>query len=120
MPEAEPSSWELMRAIRSVDAKVDNVVTKDMFQAESRRVDERLAEQARDIADEQTARVKADEQERSARKEDVGKVATDLATFKKEVADTAEKNRANMRWLVAAILVPVGLAIFGLLNGGGG
>lgn len=120
MPEEEPTPWELMRVLRSVNDKVDKVVTKDMFQAESRRVDERLAEQARDIADEQTARVKADEQERSARKEDVSKVSTALDAFKKEVAETAEKNRANMRWLASAILLPVALAVFGLLNRGGG
>lgn len=120
MPETEPTPWELMRVMRSVDAKVDNVVTKDMFQAESRRVDERLAEQARDIADERTERSTADAQERAARKEDVGKVDAKLEAFMKHTADTAEKNRANMRWLASAILVPVGLAIFGLLNGGGG
>lgn len=119
MPETEPTPWELMRLMRQIDNKLDQVVTKDMFQAESRRVDERLAEQGRDIADERTARSTADEQERAARKEDVSKVATELAAFKKETAETAEKNRANMRWLASAILLPVALAVFALLTRGG-
>lgn len=119
MPETEPTPWELMRVMRGVDAKIDKVVTKDMFQAESRRVDERLAEQGRDIADERTERVAADERERATRKDEVGKVATALDAFKKEVADTAEKNRANMRWLASAILLPVALAVFALLTRGG-
>lgn len=118
MPETEPTPWELMRVLRDVNAKVDRVVTKDMFQAESRRVDERLAEQARDISEERVDRVAADEKERAARKDDVSKVATALDAFKKEVAETTEKNRANMRWLTSAILVPVGLAIFALLTRG--
>lgn len=119
MPETEPTPWELMRVLRDVNSKVDRVVTKDMFQAESRRVDERLAEQGRDISDERTARSTADEQERAARKEDVSKVDNKLEAFKKEVADDKEKNRANMRWLASGILLPVGLAIFALLNRGG-
>jgi hypothetical protein len=130
MPETEPTPWELMRVLRDVNAKVDRVVTKDMFQAESRRVDERLAEQARDIADERAERVAADEKERAARevadekeraarKDDVRKVSEDLNSFKQHVADTAEKNRANMRWLTSAILLPVALAIFALLTRGG-
>lgn len=119
MPETEPTPWELMRVLRDVNAKVDRVVTKDMFQAESRRVDERLAEQGRDIADERTERTAADERERSARKDEVGKVAMALDAFKKDVAETAEKNRANMRWLASAILLPVALAVFALLTRGG-
>jgi hypothetical protein len=119
VPETEPTPWELMRVMRGVDAKVDNVVTKDMFQAESRRVDERLAEQGRDIADERTERSTADAQERAARKEDVGKVDAKLDAFKKEVAEDKERNRANQRWLASAILLPVALAIFALLTRGG-
>lgn len=118
MPEAEPTLWELMRLAQSTNTKLDNVVTKDMFQAESRRVDERFAEQGRDIADERTERSTADAQERASRKEDVSKVATELAAFKAHVADTAEKNRANMRWLASAILLPVALAVFALLTRG--
>lgn len=119
MPETEPTPWELMRVMRGVDAKTDKVVTKDMFQAESRRVDERLAEQGRDIADERTERTAADERERAARKDEVNKVDAKLSAFMTQVADTAEKNRANMRWLASAILLPVALAVFALLTRGG-
>jgi hypothetical protein len=119
VPETEPTPWELMRVLRGVADQVDKVVTKDMFQAESRRVDERLAEQGRDIADERTDRVAADAEERAAREKDVGKVDAKVDAFKKEVADDKEKNRANMRWLASAILLPVALAVFALLTRGG-
>jgi len=119
MPETEPTPWELMRVLRGVADQVDKVVTKDMFQAESRRVDERLAEQGRDIADERTDRVAAVAEERASREKEVGKVAAVVDAFKKEVADDKEKNRANMRWLASAILLPVALAIFALLTRGG-
>ena len=116
MPETEPTPWELMRVLRGVADQVDKVVTKDMFQAESRRVDERLAEQGRDIADERTERTAAVERERAGRKEDVGKVDAKLDAFMDQTAETAEKNRANMRWLASAILLPVALAVFALLT----
>jgi multidrug resistance efflux pump len=119
MAEAEPTLWELMRVSRSMDSKLDNVVTKDMFQAESRRVDERLAEQGRDIADERTDRTRAIEQERASRKEEVGNVRNALDAFKKDVVENAEKTKANMRWLTSAILLPVALAVFALLTRGG-
>lgn len=111
MPETEPTPWELMRVLRDVNSKVDNVVTKDMFQAESRRVDERLAEQARDIADEQTARVKADEQERSARKEDAADIRASLDAFKTKVETDAEKAKIAARWLASGIALPIVLYV---------
>jgi len=70
MPD-EPGGWELKRIAEQqrtdmregfaqinqrLDQLASQVVSKDAFQAEQRRVDERFAAQGSDIADEKTAR----------------------------------------------------------------
>ncbi|MBD5787101.1 hypothetical protein IF650_13015 [Cellulosimicrobium terreum] len=130
-PETEPSAWELMRLLRTVDGKLDQVVTKDMFQAESRRVDERLDEQGRDIADERVARGQQIADERRAREKQV--LALE-ATFKsgiaderaarekneKAAADRQDKSANNLRWLAAGLLLPIALFVANLLVARGG
>lgn len=118
MPETEPTPWELMRLMRQIDGKLDQVVTKDMFQAESRRVDERLDEQGRDIADERTARAEAIATERASRKEEVGGVMTALAAFKAETTAASDKAKAGMRWLAASIALPIALFLVDRFGGG--
>jgi len=117
MPETEPTPWELMRLMRQIDGKLDGVVTKDMFRAESRRVDERLDEQGRDIADERTARAEAVGDERTARKEDVSAVRTSLEAFKTKVEGDAEKAKATARWLAGGIALPIVLFIVDWIRG---
>lgn len=106
MPETEPTPWELMRVLRGVADQVDQVVTKDMFQAESRRVDERLDEQGRDISDERTARAEAIVAERAARKEEVASLRTEI-----------DKSKANARWLWVSVALPIGLFLFEKFGG---
>lgn len=118
MPETEPTPWELMRLMRQIDGKLDQVVTKDMFQAESRRVDERLDEQGRDIADERTARTGAIADERTARREGEASLKAVLDAFKTKVEADADKAKANMRWLAASILLPIALFLYGQFGGG--
>ena len=129
MPETEPTPWELMRLMRQVDAKLDQVVTKDMFQAESRRVDERLDEQGRDITDERVARQQAIADEKSARDQadaDIraawqAAVAAEKAAREKAQIDAEAKQerlRVNVRWLAASILVPVTLFVIERFGGG--
>lgn len=118
MPETEPTPWELMRLMRQIDGKLDGVVTKDMFRAESRRVDERLDEQGRDIADERTARAEAVGDERASRKEDTSGIRAALDAFKAEVATANDKSKAGMRWLGASILLPIALYLFDRFGGG--
>lgn len=107
MAETEPTPWELMRFMKGMDGKLDQVVTKDMFQAESRRVDERLDEQGRDIADERTARAEAIGAERATREKEVA-----------SVRDEIDKSKSNMRWLAASIALPIGLFLFDKFGGG--
>ena len=117
MPETEPTPWELMRLMRQIDGKLDGVVTKDMFRAESRRVDERLDEQGRDIADERTARAEAVADERTARKEDVSGVRTALDAFKTEVRNERERAKATARWLAGGIALPIVLYVVDWIRG---
>jgi hypothetical protein len=117
MPETEPTPWELMRLMRQIDGKLDQVVTKDMFQAESRRVDERLDEQGRDIADERTARAEAVAAERAARKEDDAGIRAALETFKAKVETDAEKAKAAARWLAGGIALPIVLYVVDWIRG---
>lgn len=116
MPETEPTPWELMRVMRSMDTKLDQVVTKDMFQAESRRVDERLDEQGRDIADERTARAEAIAAERGSRKEETSAIRASQAAFEAKVDADHEKEKAGRRWLWASVLIPVSLYLIDFLR----
>lgn len=128
MPETEPTPWELMRLMRQVDAKLDQVVTKDMFQAESRRVDERFEEQGRDIADERTARTEAlgnervarergDAEERAAREKDALALDTKIKQVESEWKDKAARQAVWIRWLAGGIAFPVVIIIIQRFGG---
>lgn len=117
MPETEPTPWELMRVLRGMDSKLDNVVTKDMFQAESRRVDERFDEQGRDIADERTARAEAIGEEKAARQREDVELAARIDKVMSDLKERADRMQVNLRWLAASILVPVALFLIERFGG---
>ncbi|MFC8732190.1 hypothetical protein ACFT5B_07010 [Luteimicrobium sp. NPDC057192] len=96
-PETEPGPWELMRMLRSMDGKLDRLVTRESFDAETRRVDDKFAAQGQDIVDERVAREKA------------------IA----ELTARHDRTAANLRWVAAAILLPIALFIAGLVYGRG-
>lgn len=108
MPETEPTPWELMRMLKSMDMKLDKVVTREAFEAESKRIDGRLGDLGTDIVNEQLAREKAVTAERVAREK-----------AQAEAAQKADKQANNLRWLAAAIILPVALFIANLLTAGG-
>ncbi len=99
-----PGGWELQRALEqirqdnrdgfaSVNARLDKLVTTDAFSAEQRRVDDRLKDLADDITSERTARQGGDgEQQKSI-----------------------DRLTANLRWVAAAIILPIALFIATLL-----
>ncbi|WP_353707597.1 hypothetical protein ABRQ22_17200 [Cellulosimicrobium sp. ES-005] len=107
-----------MRLLKSVDRKLDDVVTKDMFQAESRRVDERFDEQGRDIADERTARAEAVAEEKSARQREDLALSARVDKVVSELKERADRMQVNLRWLAASILVPVALFLIERFGGG--
>ncbi|MCZ2261598.1 hypothetical protein [Isoptericola sp. QY 916] len=98
--------------------KLDRVVTKDMFQAESRRVDDRIADVAKDIADERVAREKAINEERAAREKAVE--AEKRARKALEEAAQARSDRLGvwLRWLAGGLVASIGTAIFTRFSGG--
>jgi hypothetical protein len=127
MAETEPTPWELMRMLRQVDGKLDQVVTKDMFQAESRRVDDRLNDVAKDITDERIEREKAITTERAAREaamafEKVEREKALKSESDKRAAIQAATDRygARMMWLIGAALLPTVFFIINLLTSRGG
>ncbi len=130
MPETEPTPWELMRVLRSMDRKLDDVVTKDMFQAESKRVDEKFSETAKDIADERVAREKALSAEKLQREQELAferrarEKAIEAESKARVEAWAEQKARAdklanNLKWVASAILIPITLYIIDRFGGGG-
>lgn len=139
MPETEPTPWELMRLLRSVDRKLDDVVTKDMFQAESKRVDEKFSEMARDLADERVAREKSVSAEKLQREQELAferrareqAVAAERAERERAMKVEAEARKSawddqkarqdkqanNLRWLAAAIILPITLFVIERFGG---
>lgn len=94
---------------RDFSARLDRLVTTEAFAGEQRRVDDRLTDLANDIALERAARTTAIDAERSARKAD-----------KVEASVRADKVAANVRWLAAAIVLPIGLFIANIVLARGG
>ena len=81
---------------QEVNARLDRLVTQEAFQAEQRRVDERNADLAKDIADEQAARIRA-----------FG-----------ELEKKSDRLKGWIRWLVGVALVPLALFIADRVIGG--
>lgn len=107
-PETEPTPWELMRVLRSMDGKLDKLVTRESFNAEQRRVDDKFSAQGQDIVEEKIAREKALAEEKLAREKASAEITARL-----------DKQAANLKWLAAAILLPVALFIAGIVTSKG-
>ncbi|GMA26215.1 hypothetical protein GCM10025864_39740 [Luteimicrobium album] len=101
-PETEPTPWELMRVLRTIDGKIDNLVTKDVFAAETRRTDERFASQGQDIVDERAERVAALAAEKSAREKAILEVEQDLNKAIVATGNRLDSLVAFARWAAGA------------------
>jgi len=126
MPETEPTPWELMRVLREVQADVKRVVTRTEFDAESRRVDAKLEDLSKDIAE---ARVEAEKRIAEEKAERIGAVAAARADMEKQVvaeqatrekhekaaSEKQDKSQNNIRWLAASLILPVALFVANLL-----
>lgn len=100
MSEEPPGNWELQRTLNRVsadlkdglaqiNARFDSMVSTGVYQAEQRRVDDRLKELADDIA-----------QEREARKADLAALTAQM-----------ERTAMWLRWIATGLIIPVVLAI---------
>lgn len=115
MPETEPTPWELMRVLREVQADVKRVVTRTEFDAESRRVDSKLEDLSKDIVE---ARVEAEKRIAEEKAERIAAVASEKAAREKNekaATDRQEKSQSNIRWLAAAIILPIALFVANLI-----
>lgn len=121
MPD-EPSGYELQRSIdalradwrdgiAAINGRLDRLVSTEAHAADLRRVDERMAELAKDLADERQARVADIAQERQARKQEMA-----------DMRQALDKMTNLVRWAIAAIAVPVSLFVGNIVfaaRGGG-
>lgn len=121
MADEMPTPGELTRLIGStredlrsgfvgVNARLDKMVTTELFTtvttAEQRRVDDRLKDLADDIAAERQARTQAFQAEEKARL----KLADDNAK-------AIDKLTTNLRWVAVSIVLPIGLFVANILLG---
>lgn len=116
----EPNGWEMKRALDSLDrgmrdgfaqtnARLDKLVSQDAFQAEQRRVEDRLKAIEREQAEEKADRVAADEAEKRERESgDKGQQAQ------------LDKFAGNFRWLFASMVIPIACVILAWLLARGG
>lgn len=116
----EPSAWELKRALEALDrgmrdgfaqanARLDKLVSQDAFQAEQRRVEDRLAALAVAVANEKADRVKADEEEKRDREAGDAQQQIQLDKF-----------AGSFRWLFASMVIPIVCVILAWLLARGG
>lgn len=110
----EPGGWELKRSheqlrqdmrdgFNNLGQRLDKVVTAEAFAAEQRRVDDKFRDLADDITTERSQRVEAIALEKSEREK--GDARQQLAL---------DKLVANQKWLVIAVLLPIGLFLANL------
>jgi len=127
MPD-EPGNAELQRAIESlagvqregfanVRADIAKLVSQEVFLAEQRRVDERLAAQQADIAEEKAERIAAIKDEQAARER---AITAEQTARKADIAEEkAEREKVGtwVRWVAASIAIPTALFVANLLQG---
>jgi hypothetical protein len=105
----EPNGWEMKRALEALDrgmrdgfaqanARLDKLVSQDAFQAEQRRVEDRLKAIERDQAEEKADRVAGDERQQAQ----------------------LDKFASNFRWLFASMVIPIICVILAWLLTRGG
>lgn len=109
MSEDAPTPGELSRLIGSIrddqrngfaaiNARLDRLVSTELFSADQRRVDERLKDLADDITAERAMRIKSIDDEQAAR-----------IKLAEEYKTALDKLTTNLRWVAAAIILPIGL-----------
>lgn len=111
----EPTLGELQRLIESValaqreglatiNASLSRLVSQDVYEADQRRIYDRLEDLRGDIVEERVARIEAMAAEKSARESGDG-----------EQQKALDKLVTGLRWTAASILIPVALFIANLV-----
>jgi hypothetical protein len=118
----EPGGWELKRALadhrtdmregfKSINERLDRLVSSDAYMADQRRVDDRLKELADDIAAEQRSRAEAIALERETRTVEVNKEVTNRKAAIDALQTSMDKMVQTQRWVAAAIIIPIALFV---------
>ena len=95
---------EELRSLRlEINQRLDRLVTTEAFAAEQRRMDGLLSGINEDIANERVARADAIAGSVAAREVAITEVKGAISDVKAAIAKTA----SHMKWLVAAIIIPV-------------
>lgn len=102
----EPSAWELQRRLDAHDRRLDSSVTRQEFEAEKRRQDDRHKDAADDIARETAERKEQLRGEREARK--AGDAEQQLLI---------DKLVQNWKLIGLSLLLPIALAIVSIYFG---
>lgn len=124
----EPGNSELQRAIEAlggvqregfanVRADIAKLVSQEVFLAEQRRVEERLAAQQADIAEEKAERVAAIKDEQAAREKAIIAEKTARETAIAEEKSARERVGTWVRFVAASIAIPTVLLIADLIQG---
>lgn len=96
----EPTGWEIHRALeahikqavdnlRQLNQRIDRLVTREEFEAERRRVDERTHDIQQDLVNEAQERTRGDANQQTV----------------------IDKITANLKWVAAALLLPIALLL---------
>ncbi|AIY16131.1 hypothetical protein GUY44_11880 [Pimelobacter simplex] len=115
----EPGAWQLQQRLDErldkidanqqagfdrLDKRFDRLVTTEAFNAEQRRVDDKIKDLADDIAAERDARRISMIEEKAAREDG-----------DKRQQSALDKLIANQKWIVVTILIPIALFIANLV-----
>lgn len=115
-----PNGWEMQRAfeglergvregLAQINTRLDKLVSQDAFQAEQRRVEDRLKAIEREQAEEKADRISANETEKRER----------LAGDKQQQTQL-DKFGTNFRWLFASMVIPIACVVLAWLLARGG
>jgi len=120
----EPTLWELMRLLQSIDKRLDGFVTQPVFQAEqeaNRRIQEALS---KDLSD-WKAESRGEHARLDGRLNTMEKDLESQIKAERDRSDTLERNARESRsktWLAIALaaagaVVSIGIAIFNNVTG---
>lgn len=117
----QPGNAELDRLLRegfaSINARLDKLVSQDVFLAEQRRVDERHAALQADITEEKAERIAAIKDEQAAREKAIIAEKTAREAAIAEERSARERVGTWVRFVAASIAIPTVLLIADLVQG---
>lgn len=125
MAEAEPTLWELMRLLQSIDKRLDGFVTQQVFRAEqeaNRRAQESIAKDLSDWkAESRGEHARLDGRMNTVEKDLEGQIKAEREA--REQIERSSRESRSRTWLSIALaaagaVVSISIAIFNNVTGG--